>query len=151
MKPEPLHCPTLLLRSSSLISLALGPLLPGTDETRITSCSTECLVGVLGTLGHITLLDRADSVLQSRVDDGKDGVCEVADGVGVLVGGSNILLGRIGLLVLSGTAGEDDKALLVSLQALDIDGESIGGEVGTARVDRDTDGGSVLARNASFL
>ena len=63
----------------------------------------------------------------------------------------NLFLRRVGLLVLSYTAGEDDEACLVGFQAFNIEDKGFGGEIGTARINGDTDGRSVLLWDSSFL
>ena len=68
----------------------------------------------------------------------------VADGLDLLGAG----LALLGCLEV---AGEEDEALLVGLQALNVDLEGLLGKVGATRVDRDTNGGCELAGDTSGL
>ena len=68
-----------------------------------------------------------------------------------LLGGLDVLSRGVALLGRLGLAGEEDELALVSLQALDVGLERLLGQVLAAGVDRDTDGGSELAGNASSL
>jgi hypothetical protein len=61
------------------------------------------------------------------------------------LGGLDVLGGGVTLLGLAVAAGEEDEALPVLLEALDVGLEALLGEVLTARVDRDTDGTGELA------
>jgi hypothetical protein len=65
--------------------------------------------------------------------------------------GRLLVLGGIGLLGLVGLAGENDKAGLVLLQALDVGGEALLREVLAAGIDRDTDGASIVLGDAGSL
>jgi hypothetical protein len=135
---------SLLLSVGSLLSLGLGALLAGTGETGLAADVTELAVGVLltGVVGELALSDLG------LVGDGEGG--------GGLL--DEVLLGRLDLLsrgvtLLGGlaVAGEQDNAAAVSLQALDVGGKRLLGEVLAAGVDRDTDGGCKLAGDTSSL
>jgi hypothetical protein len=124
-----------------LLPLALLPgalrALPGTDLAQLHVGAT------LNGGGHVTLLDLLDSLVGGR--NGKS-----------LGNKGNLLnVGRVGLgLTLLGgvgPAGEDNQALLVGLEAGDVGGKGLLALVLTAGVDRDTDGGSELAGDASLL
>lgn len=81
------------------------------------------------------------------MDDGEGG-----GGVGGGVGdGLELLLGGVALLGLVALLGEEDQALLVGLEALDVGGQGLLGDVLAAGIDGDTDGGGVLAGDASGL
>ena len=67
------------------------------------------------------------------------------------LGGLDVLGGGVTLLGLAVAAGEEDEALPVLLEALDVGLEALLGEVLAARVDGDTDGAGELAGNASSL
>ena len=69
---------------------------------------------------------------------------------GDLLGGA-VLLGAVAGLGLVALAGEDDQAGLVGLEALDVGGEGLLGQVLAAAIDGDTDGGGILTGNASSL
>lgn len=62
-----------------------------------------------------------------------------------------LLLGRVALLGLVALLGEEDQALGVSLEALDVGGQGLLGDVLATSIDRDTDGRSILAGDASGL
>lgn len=73
-------------------------------------------------------------------------------GVGAdLLGSIDLILGCVAVLWGLGVAGEEDEALLVGLQALDVGGEGLLGQVGAARVDGDSDGRRKLAWDTSLL
>lgn len=81
---------------------------------------------------------------ESRVDLG--------DGLGGAVGdGLDVGLGRIQLLVLTGLSGEEDEACLVGLQSGNVGGEGLLRVVRSSVVNRNTDGGSELSWDTSFL
>ena len=61
------------------------------------------------------------------------------------LGSLDVLGGGVTLLGLAVAAGEEDEALPVFLEALDVGLEALLGEVLAAGVDRDTDGASELA------
>ena len=132
-----------------LLSLLLRPSLLRTRVASFCSLLTESSVGVLSTLGQVAGGDLADGVGDVRVVDGEGGVglgdiLALKDGLGVG------LLG-VTLLDLAGTAGEDDEAVEVLLQSLDVDLETLLGQIGAASVNADTDGGSVLAGDLGSL
>ena len=68
-----------------------------------------------------------------------------------LTGSLDVGCGRLTGLGRFGLAREEDETLLVGFEALDVGGERLFGEVLAARVDRNTDGGRQLARDAGFL
>lgn len=81
------------------------------------------------------------------MDDGEGGG-GVGDGAG---DGLELVLGGVALLGLVALLGEEDQALLVGLEALDVCGQGLLGDVLAASIDGDTDGGGVLAGDASGL
>lgn len=95
--------------------------------------------------GELGLLDGLDGGV--GVDDGEGGG-GVGGGAG---GGLELLLGGVALLGLVALLGEQDQALLVGLEALDVGGQGLLGDVLAAGVDGDADGGGVLAGDASGL
>ena len=141
-----INCDRLFLLSISLLSLELGTLGAGTSVALHSALVTELPVGVLGGL------DAADGNLleDGLVDDGEDGAGGL-DEVLALLGGLDVLGGGVTVLGLAVAAGEEDKALPVLLEALDVGLEALLGDVLAAGVDRDTDGGCELAGNASGL
>lgn len=134
---------SLFLSSLSLSRIPCA-LLTGTLVSGVASGDTEGSVGTsLERSGHLALLDLLDGdVGRSNGEDGGDG-------------GSLVDLGEIGLGVTLlggvGSAGEEDQALLVGLEAGDVGGQGLLGEVLSAGVDRNADGGSELAGNTSLL
>lgn len=68
-----------------------------------------------------------------------------------LLGGLDLLSAGVTLLGGLAVAGEEDEACTVSLQALDVGGETLLGQVGAAGVDADSDGGCELAGNTGSL
>lgn len=135
------HC--LFLGSLSL-SLVLRTLLTGTGVARVAASLAESSVGTaLNGSGHLALLDLLDAkVGGSDGEDGGDvaGLVDLGDvGLGVA------LLGSVAL------AGEENQALLVGLEAGDVDGERLLAEVLAAEVDGDADGGSLVAGDTSLL
>ncbi|KAI9151571.1 Rap1 GTPase-GDP dissociation stimulator 1-A [Paramyrothecium foliicola] len=94
-------------------------------------------------LGHVTLLDLLEGDVgggdgESGGDEG--GLLDLGEvGLGVA------LLGGVGL------AGQQDQALLVGLEAGDVEGERLLAEVLAAVVDRDANGGGNAAGDASLL
>ena len=81
------------------------------------------------------------------MDDGEGGG-GVGDGAG---DGLELVLGGVALLGLVALLGEQDQALLVGLEALDVGGQGLLGDVLATGVDGDTDGRGVLAGDASGL
>ena len=142
---------TLLLRSRSLLSLRLRPLLPDSHQTSLTSRQPKCPIRIFGTLAHLASLHFTDSSLLANILD-RQNLAKMLDDFAVLFLRSlNILFRRVESLVLSGFAGEEDQAGAISLETLDVHGDGFLGEVGTARVDRDTNGGGEFAGDTSFL
>lgn len=132
----------LLLLGSSLL---VGALLADTNKTGIGPRLAESTVSTtLDRLGEVALLDLAETGGNSLLD-AKSGT----DGLGGLAG--LLVLGGVGSLDLVGLAGEDDQASLVGLEALDVGGEALLGEVLTAGIDGNTDGGGIELGNASSL
>lgn len=134
----------LFLSVGSLLSLGLGALLADTGETGLAADLAELAVGVLGAgvVGELALLD-GSLVLDG---EGNVGLLDV-----VVLGGLDLLSRGVTLLGGLGLAGEEDNAAAVGLQALDVGGKGLLGEVLAAGVDRDTDGGCELAGDASGL
>lgn len=128
-----------------LVGLVLGALLADTHQAGVGAGGTELLVGGLlgGVVGELALGDGGG------VDDGEDGGGRLD--VGGLLGGLDVLGRGVALLGRLGLAREEDELALVSLQALDVGLERLLGEVLAAGVDRDANGGSELAGNASSL
>lgn len=130
-------------------SLGLGlvphTLLPDTHQAGVGPRLAEGLVGAaLDVLGERALGDLAEA--------GSDGLRDAERAADALCGLAGLLvLGGVGLLGLVGLAGENDKAGLILLQALDVGGEALLGEVLAAGIDRDADGGSVELGNAGGL
>lgn len=92
---------------------------------------------------HVTLLDLLDGLVGGGNGEGGGDESDLLNGAGGSLGVT--LLGGVG------SAGEDNQALLVGLEALDVDGERLLGEVLAAGVDGDADGGSVVTGDASLL
>ncbi len=130
-------------------SLGLGlvphTLLPDTHQAGVGPRLAEGLVGTaLDVLGERALGDLAEA--------GSNGLRDAERAADALCGLAGLLvLGGVGLLGLVGLAGENDKAGLVLLQALDVGGEALLGEVLAAGIDRDADGGSIELGNAGGL
>lgn len=95
--------------------------------------------------GELGLLDGLDGGV--GVDDGEGGG-GVGDGVG---DGLELVLGGVALLGLVALLGEEDQALLVGLEALDVGGQGLLGDVLAASIDGNTDGRGVLAGDTSGL
>jgi hypothetical protein len=131
---------SLFLLGVGLISLGLGALLTDTDEAGLGAGVTELAVCVL-----LTLVVADGALLESDdVLDGQSSGCagnDVLSGLGRL----DILSRGVTLLGLSVAAGEEDEALPVLLEALDVGLEALLGKVLAAGVDRDTDGTGKLA------
>lgn len=93
--------------------------------------------------GDVALLDLLDGEVGGGDGEGGGDVGGLVDlgdvGLGVT------LLGGVGL------AGEQDQALLVGLEAGDVDGQGLLGEVLAAEVDGDADGGSKGTGDTSLL
>lgn len=133
---------SLFLLSVGLLSLGLRALLTDTLEAGLRAGVTELPVCVLLALvvANGTLLE-LDDVL-----DGQSSGGAANDLLGVL-GGLDVLSRGVALLGLAVAAGEEDEALPVLLEALDVGLEALLGKVLAAGVDRDTDGASELAGN----
>jgi len=86
------------------------------------------------------------------VDDRHEGR-EVGENTFTLLGLGNVGSRGVALLgtLLAATAGEEDEALLVLLKTSNVGLQALLGKVLAAGIDRDTDGGSELAGDASFL
>jgi hypothetical protein len=134
---------SLFLLVGSILSLRLGALLTDTDKAGLGAGITELPVGVLLTLvvANGTLLE-GDDVLDGQSRGG------AADDVLGALGGLDVLGRSVTLLGLAVAAREEDEALPVLLEALDVGLEALLGEVLAARVDRDTDGAGELAGDA---
>lgn len=133
---------SLFLLSISLLSLGLGALLTDTDKAGLGAGITELPVGVLLAIvvTNSTLLE-LDNVLDGQSSGG------AANNVLSGLGGLDVLGGSITLLGLAVAAGEEDEALPVLLETLNVGLEALLGKVLTAGVDRDTDGAGKLAGN----
>ena len=136
---------TRLFLGSLGLGLVLHTLLPDTHQAGVGPRLAEGLVGAaLDVLGERALGDLAEA--------GSDGLRDAERGAEALCGLAGLLvLGGVGLLGLVGLAREHDKAGLVLLQALDVGGEALLGEVLAAGIDRDADGGSIELGNAGGL
>lgn len=119
----------LFLLGLLLLGLGLGALLALADKAGLRAGVTESAVGVLGggVVGELAGLD-GDLVV-----DGEGLVGELD--VLTLLGGLDLLSGGLTLLGGLGVAGEEDEALLVSLQALDVGLEGLLAQVLAAGVD----------------
>lgn len=137
---------SLLLLSLLLLSLLPGPLLALASVALVGALVAQLAEGTaLDGLGQLGLLDLGDG----RGDGGDgEGGARREDGV---LNGLEVLLGRVGLLGLVGLLGEEDQAGGVGLEALDVGGEGLLGDVLAARVDGDADGRGVLAGDAGGL
>jgi hypothetical protein len=131
---------SLFLLGVGLLSLGLGTLLTDTDEAGLRAGVTELTVCVL-----LTLVVADGALLES--DDVLDGQSSGCAGNDVLssLGRLDVLSRGVTLLGLSVAAGEENEALPVLLEALDVGLEAFLGQVLAAGVDRDTDGAGELA------
>lgn len=102
--------------------------------------------GPVGVLGGLVVADEALLELED-VLDGQNG-SGAADEVLAALGSLDLLGGSVTALGLAVAAGEEDEALPVLLEALDVGLETLLGEVLAAGVDRDTDGAGELAGDA---
>ena len=143
----------LFLLAGLFLLLGLLALLALADKTSIGASDTELAVCVLGgwVVGKLALLD-GDLVgdWECLVGDLDLAVVEVAR-LADLAGSLDLLLLGVALLWSLGLAWEEDKTLLVGLEALNVGLEGLLGEVLAAWVDADTDGWGKLAGDASFL
>jgi hypothetical protein len=139
------HALHLLLLLGLLVGLGLGALLADTDKAGLGASVAELAVGVLGggVLGDLLLGDNS-LVVDGESGVGEENVVAVADSLDLL-GAGLALLGGLGV------AGEEDKALLVGLQALNVGLEGLLGEVLATGVDGDTDGARKLAGDVGLL
>jgi hypothetical protein len=140
----------LLLRLLSL-SLSLSSLLSCTLVPLISPRSPQLHIRILGSGTNITLLDLADTMLNTGANLDRQGS---ADGLDDLVGVGcrlDVLLGRVELLVLAGLEREEDEAGLVGLQTLDVELEGLFGGGLAAVVDGDADCWGELAGDAGGL
>jgi hypothetical protein len=139
------HALHLLLLLGLLVGLGLGALLADTDKAGLGASVAELAVGVLGggVLGDLLLGDNS-LVVDGESGVGEENVVAVADGLDLL-GAGLALLGGLGV------AREEDEALLVGLQALNVGLEGLLAEVLATGVDRDTDGARKLAGDVGLL
>ena len=130
----------LFLLLGGLLSLGLGALLADTNQASLGAGLAELPEGIFGSLvvGNGALLE-FDDVL-----DGKAGLGAGND-VLTALGGLDVLSRGVAVLGLSVAAGEENEALPVLLETLNIGLEALLGEVLAAGVDRDTDGAGELA------
>jgi hypothetical protein len=107
--------------------------------------SLEAELGVGATLDGLGDVGLADLV--NALGDGGDGKSggQGLDGVADI---DVLAVTRLGLAVL---AGEENKLLLVGLEAGDVGGQRLLAQVGAAEVDGNTDGGSELLGDTSGL
>jgi hypothetical protein len=118
----------LFLRSSSLVTLGLIPLLPDTKQPSFAPCLPQSPVGMLLTLGHLASFDLLE---MDPVGDGQ-GVTDATNVVFSLLD----LRGRgVVLLVLADFSREEDETGVVSLETGDVDGERLGREVLSSMID----------------
>ena len=131
--------------------LGLGTLLALANKTSVGASVAEHTVCVLGgwVVGDLALLD--DNLVV-------DWECElglldlaIVGGLADLLGSLDLLLGSVAVLLRLELAWEENKTLLVLLQAGDVGGERLIGKVLAARVDGDTDGWRKLAWDTSLL
>jgi len=134
----------LLLGGGLGLGLVLGTLLALAGVALVGAGEAEGAVGTaLVGGGEVGLGDLGEAGGEGL--DGEGGV-DLGDGLGLgEVGGGVALLG------LAGLAGEEDQALLVGLEAGDVGGEALLGEVLAAAIDGDADGLGELAGDAGGL
>lgn len=125
-----------------LLSLGRGTGSALANKASLRAGVTELPVGVL-----LALVVAKGTLLEAR--GVLDGQSVAADDVLTRLGGLDVLSGGVTLLGLAVAAGEEDEALAVLLEALDVGLEGLLREVLAARVDGDTDGAGELAGNAS--
>ncbi len=132
----------LFLGSSTLVLLGLGPLLPHTDQTSLAASIAE-----LPVRGRLALEVRNLALLDLELVGDRERAVRALDLA--LVSALAMLLHVVGrcLAVLwrLDLAREEHETGLVGLEALDVGGEGLFGEVLAARVDANSDGGSQLA------
>lgn len=135
---------SLFLLVSVRLSLVLGALLADTDKAGLGASIAELPECVL-----LALVVANGALLEGNdVLDGERGSGALDDVLGAL-GGLDVLSGSVTLLGLAVAAGEEDEALPVLLETLNVGLEALLGKVLAAGVDRDTDGTGELAGNAS--
>lgn len=125
----------LSLLTETLLLLAEIPLL-GSGITKLAVSTT------LDRAGLLAGLDLVDTIN----DGGGESRCNGRDSLGVLNG--VLAVTSLGLTAL---AGEDDEALLVGLEAGNVEGQGLLAEVLAASVDGNTDGGSVKLGDTGSL
>lgn len=109
------------------------------------------------TLRKVVTLDVGNGLLGGDVLDGEGSTDARGVTLGLALGGESslggvdLVGGRVKLLELTTLAGEEDQTGLVVLQTSDIGGQGLLGVVDTAVVDGDTNGGSELLGDTSFL
>lgn len=154
LKQAPFNTPygLLFLGRLRLVGLGLRPLFPHTHQPRIAPGITQPPVSPLLAFTHLTSLNLANCLLNGHVLDRHTPGQRSQDLLGrsILVC-VDLLLRAVQLLMLSRNAREQDEAGAVSLEALDVGGEGLDGEVLSAMVDGDADGGSQFAGNSSLL
>ena len=121
---------SLFLLGLALLGLRLRALLTDTNEAGLGAGVTELPVCVLGSwvVAELALGDLGD-VLDGQGSGG------AADDLLSVLGGLDVLGGCVTLLGLSVAAGEEDEALPVLLEALDVGLETFLGKILTAWVD----------------
>lgn len=131
--------------------LGLGTLLALANKTSIGASVAEHTVCVLGgwVVGDLALLDD-DLVVDWECELGQLDLA-IVGGLADLLGSLDLLLGSVAVLLRLELAWEENKTLLVLLQAGDVGGERLIGKVLAARVDGDTDGWRKLAWDTSLL
>ena len=135
----------LFLLGSSLVLLSGGTLGTGTSVALLSTLVAEQPVGVLGRLvvGDRTLLESNTVVDGQDAGGGRDDVL-------ALLSGLDVLGGSVTTLSLAVAAGEEDEALLVLLETLDVGLEALLGEVLAAGIDGNADSVRELAGNTSL-
>lgn len=127
------------------LGLLLRALLPDTNQAGVRPRLPERLVRTtLDARGQLALRDLGEGGSNGLLD--AENVADMPCGLGGL-----LVLGGIGLLGLVGLARENNEALLVLLQALDVDREALLREVLAAGIHGDTDGAGIVLGNASSL
>lgn len=136
----------LFVLGSLRLGLVPGPLLPLAGVALVGALLAELAEGTtLDGSGHVGLLDLCDALVDT--DDGEGGT----GGGDALGGGLELLLRGVTLLGLVALLGEQNQAGGVGLEALDVGSERFLGQVLTAGINGDTDGGGVLAGDTGSL
>ena len=138
----------LFLRSSKLVLLRLGTLLPLPDQTCITTSRPQLLVRILRRLKVSNLALLNDDLVADR--ERMVGTLDLVV-VTTLAMLLDLLLGRLALLRRLRLAREEHEAGLVGFEALNVGGERLFREVLTTRVDGDADCWRQFAGDAGFL